>query len=106
MSIELLPGLGNVVRFPLERRVAPSMELVFALAPDCREVARVAEAFRLELPPHDLQRRADAETAAYIAEAVLPLMPPERRAALDVLLRLVVAATSVLADMESPSLAT
>lgn len=91
MSIELLPGLTNVVRFPLERRVAPSMELVFAIAPDSREVARVGEAFHLELPPHDLHRRADAETAAHIAETVPALMPSERRAALDALLRPVAA---------------
>lgn len=87
MSIELLPGMTNVVRFPLERRVAPSMALVFAIAPDCREVERVGEAFRLELPPHDLHRLVDAETAAYVAANILVLAPAERGPALDALLR-------------------
>ena len=78
-------------RFPIERQVVPSMELVFQIAPDCREIERVGEAFHLGLPPHDLQHRADAEMAAYIAEHVLPLTPAQRRQALDALLRPVVA---------------
>ena len=91
MNIELLPGLTNVVRFPLEQRVAPSMELIFEIQPDCREVERVGEAFRLELPPHDLHRHMDAQTAGHLAEHVLPLAPGEREPALDALLRPVVA---------------
>jgi hypothetical protein len=91
MPIELLPDLTNVVRFLIERRVTPSIELVFEIAPDCRAVERVGEAFRLELPPHDLHHRVDAETAAHIAEHVLPLTLVERRPALDALLRPVVA---------------
>ena len=91
MPIELLPDLTNVVRFPVERRVAPSMELVSEIAPDCREVERVGETFQLELPPRDLHHGVDAETAIHIAGHVLPLAPDERRRALDALLRPVVA---------------
>ncbi len=91
MNIELLPGLTNVVRFPLERRVAPSMELVAAIEPDAREVLRLGEAFFIELPEHDLRARVDAETARTIAEHVLPLAPSERGPALDELLRPVLA---------------
>lgn len=91
MNIELLPGLTNVVRFPLEQRMAPSMEMIFEIQPDCREVERVGEAFQLELPPHDLHRHVDAQTARTIAEQVLPLAPSERKPALDALLRPVLA---------------
>jgi hypothetical protein len=86
VNIELLPGLTNVVRFPLEQRVAPSMEVIFGIQPDCREVERVAEAFHLELPPFDLHHHVDAQTAVHIAEHVLPLTPSERKPALDALL--------------------
>ena len=91
MNIELLPGLTNVVRFPLEQRVAPSMELIAVIEPDVREVLRVGESFFIELPEHDLRERVDAETARYVAEHVLPLAPAERGPALDELLRPVVA---------------
>ena len=91
MDIELLPGLSNVVRFPLERRAAPSMELVAAIEPDAREVLRLGESFFLALPEHDLRERVDAETARYVAEHVLPLAPSERGPALDELLRPVLA---------------
>lgn len=49
MRLELMPIHPNVVRFPLERRVAPSLSLVRQIAPDPREVAVVAEVFGL--PP-------------------------------------------------------
>ncbi len=38
MRIEFMPGMTNVVRFPLEVRVEPSLELLLDIAPDCREV--------------------------------------------------------------------
>ena len=82
----MLPGLANVVRFPIELRVAPSMEVIYVIEPDCREVFRVAESFKLELPDPDLANQVDAETAIYIAEQILPLSPSEQKAALDELL--------------------
>ena len=91
MNIELLPGLTNVVRFPLEERVAPSMKLIVVIEPDVHEVLRVGESFFIELPEHDLREWVDAETALYVAEHVLPLAPSERGPALDELLRPVVA---------------
>lgn len=91
MNIELLPGLTNVVRFPLEQRVAPSMELIAVIEPDVREVLSVGESFFIELPQHDLRERVDAETARHVAERVLPLAPPERGPALEELLPPVVA---------------
>ena len=86
MNVEMLPGLDNVVRFPIELRVAPSMEVIYEIEPDCREVFQVAESFKLELPDPDLENQVDAETAIYIAEQVLPLTPAEQKAALDELL--------------------
>ncbi len=91
MNIELLPGLTNVVRFPVELRVALSMEVIYAIEPDVREVLQTGESFFLELPEQDLRERVDAETATYIAEHILPLAPEERGPALDELLRPVVA---------------
>ncbi len=86
MNVEMLPGLDNVVRFPIELRVAPSMEVIYEIEPDCREVFRVAESFKLELPDPDLANQVDAETAIYIAEQILPLTPSEQKAALGELL--------------------
>jgi hypothetical protein len=66
MQIELLPGTTNVVRFPVERRSRPSVELMRALVPDVREVLLIADAYGLEAPPEDLRDRTDAETAEHI----------------------------------------
>ncbi len=92
MNIELMPGLTNVVRFPVEERTAPSMAAIYKIEPDVREVMQVVEGFFLELPDPKLANQVDAETACYIAEQVLPLTPSERGPALDSLLRPVVAA--------------
>ncbi len=86
MNVEMLPGLDNVVRFPIELWVAPSMEVIYEIEPDSREVFQVAESFKLELPDPDLANQVDAETAIYIAEQVLPLTPSEQKAVLDELL--------------------
>lgn len=79
MNIELVPGLTNVVRFPVELRVPPSMEVLYEIAPDVREVLRIGESFGLELPPDDLRDQVDASTATYIAEHILPLPRPEQK---------------------------
>ncbi len=84
--------LSNVVRFPSELRVLPSMALIGALEPDLREVILLAGSLGLELPPPDLCDRVDEETARYVAAQVLPLTASERRRALDGLLRPVVLA--------------
>lgn len=91
MNIELMPGLTNVVRFPVKERVAPSMAVIHGIEPDVREVLQVCEGFFLELPDAEHANQVDAETADYIAEQVLPLAPSERGPALDDLLKPVVA---------------
>jgi len=79
--------LGNVVRFPSELRVLPSLALIGALEPDLRDVMLVTDSLGLDLPAPDLCDRVDEETARYVAEQVLPLTASERRRALDGLLR-------------------
>jgi len=78
---------GNVVRFPSELLVLPSLVLIGALEPDLRDVMLVADSLGLDVPAPDLCDRVDEETARYLAEQVLPLTASERRRALDGLLR-------------------
>ncbi|GAV34201.1 hypothetical protein ROTAS13_01864 [Roseomonas sp. TAS13] len=80
MRIELLPGLTNVIRFPVERRARPTLELLREIAPDPREVGNVAEAFGLDYPVSGLRDAADASTAEYIRKHV-PSEPGEARQA-------------------------
>ena len=89
MRIELLPGMTNVVRFPVERRARATLELLRGIAPDVREVLNLAEVFGMEPPVHDLRERADAATAEYIATHV-PRDAPVRDAMLTELERPVV----------------
>ena len=63
MRLELVPGTTNVVRFPVERRARPTLDLLRAIAPDVRELLSVAETFGLDVPEPDLRDRADAATA-------------------------------------------
>ena len=81
MHIELLPGLENVIRFPIERRARPTLELLREIAPDSREVSLTALAFGLEEPPHDLRRVVDRRTAEHILNEV-PSEPGEVRTAM------------------------
>jgi hypothetical protein len=90
MRIEILPGTTNVVRFPVERRARPTLDLLREIAPDVREVLSVAESFGLEDPGFDLRARVDAATAEHIANHIAGV--GERLpAALDALLDPVVA---------------
>ena len=86
MNIEMLPGLSNVIRFPIEQRARPSYELLTEIEPDIREVMNVAEAFGLEGVDHTLKDATDQETARYLAEQVLPIGGPELNARLEAVL--------------------
>ncbi len=90
MNVGLLPGLTNVIRFPLEQRARPSMLLIDEIAPDIREVLMIAEAFQLDGYDPGLTDAADQEMGARIAEQLLPAAPQDRMAALDALLAPVV----------------
>jgi len=89
VRIELLPGMTNVVRFPVERRARATLELLRGIAPDVREVLSLAEAFGIEPPVPDLRGRADAATADCIATQ-LPRDTPARETLLIELERPVV----------------
>jgi hypothetical protein len=89
MKSDRLPGMTNVVRFPVERRVRPTLDLLREIAPDVRELLSVADVFGLDVPVPDLRDRADAATAEYI---LIHLAGPARTlGALDALLDPVVA---------------
>jgi hypothetical protein len=91
MPIELVPDLGNVVRFPVEQRARPTLDLLRAIAPDVREVLQVAESFAIDLPGPELRHDADERTAGHILNHVRPEPGPERRAMLQALLAPLVA---------------
>lgn len=59
MRIELSPGCSNVIRFPVEERAKPSLDLLRDIVPDLREICLVAEAFGLEEPAFDIRGEAD-----------------------------------------------
>ena len=79
MQIELLPRLDNVIRFPVEQRARPTLDLVREIAPDSREVSLVALSFGLEEPAPGLRDQVDRETAEHILNAAPP-EPGEARA--------------------------
>jgi hypothetical protein len=57
--------MANVVRFPVQRRARPIMDLLREIAPDVREVLNLAEAFGMEPPAFDLSDRMDGATAEH-----------------------------------------
>jgi len=76
------PDTTNVLRFPIERRLRPTLDLLRDIAPDARQVLNLADSFGFEPPAHDLRDGADAETAAFIALQV-PSGGPARMTALQ-----------------------
>ena len=90
MSVELLSAMTNVVRFPVERRARPTLELLRGIAPNVREVMNVAEAFGMERPLPDLRERADVAAAEHIANHI-PAGGAEREAVLGEMLDPIIA---------------
>jgi hypothetical protein len=70
MTIELLPGTTNVLRFPTEERARPTLDLLREIAPDPQEVSLIAEGYGLDMPSHDFRHRIDAEAAEHILNNV------------------------------------
>lgn len=66
--------VGNVVRFPIERRA--TLELLRHIAPDVREISLLADTYDLAVPA-DLEARADQAAAEFILNQV-PASGPER----------------------------
>lgn len=86
MRIELLPGLTNVVRFPVERRARPTLDLLREIAPDPREVGSAIEAFGLDDHTVGLRDAVDASTADHIVNHMQDEPGERRQAALAELL--------------------
>ena len=86
MHTELLPGTTNVIRFPVERRASPTLDLLRGIAPDPREMMALAESFGLPQPDPRARHDEDEGTAEFIANHVVPEPGPARRKALDEML--------------------
>src|SRR5580698_10175182 len=81
---------GNVIRFPVELRPRPSIDLLIDVAPDWREVELIAEAFGFDTPDPEGRAKADRAMAERIAAMDLPVDRQERRVALNAILKLLV----------------
>ena len=63
MRYETLTLGGNVIRFPVEVRAKPSIDLLIDVAPDSREVELIAEAFGFKAPDPEGRAKADRKMA-------------------------------------------
>jgi hypothetical protein len=86
MRYETLTLGGNVIRFPVELRAKPSIDLLVDVAPDSREVELIAEAFGFAAPDPAGRAKADRAMAERIAAMDLPVDREQRRAALNAIL--------------------
>ena len=77
----------NVIRFPIEVRAKPSIDLLIEVVPDSREVELTAEAFGFDPPDPEGRSKADRAMAETIAHTDLPADPNERRVALNAMLK-------------------
>jgi hypothetical protein len=106
MRIELTPGMTNVVRFPIERRAKPTMDLVREIAPNSREVSLVIESFGFDDDIDGIREAADQDMADYIAQKGARLSGAAQRAELDRLLQPIVdRAMSLCGEAHDASLA-
>jgi hypothetical protein len=87
MRYETLTLGGNVIRFPVELRAKPSIDLLIDVAPDSRQVELIAEAFGFDAPDPEGRAMADRAMAERIAAMDLPVHRQERRAALNAILK-------------------
>src|SRR5271168_5103271 len=87
MRYETMSLGSNVIRFPVELRAKPSIDLLIEVARDSREVELIAEAFGFHAPDPDGRSKADRAMAETIAKTDLPADPKQRRAALSAMLK-------------------
>lgn len=67
MWTELLGSATNVVRFPIERRARPTLELMRRLAPGTDDLTALATLPHLRHPACSVRERADAAAAGHIS---------------------------------------
>jgi len=86
MTVERMSGEENVFLFPRRPPVLVSLEALYDLRPDVREVHLGAEAYGLHLPAWDVRDEANRAMAEYIVNHVRPEPGLARRRELDMLL--------------------
>ena len=62
--------MTNVVRFPVERRRRPTLDLLREIAPDPRDVDLLIETFSIDCPANEVRAAADRAMAEYILNHV------------------------------------
>ena len=87
MRLEFVPTHANVIKFPVERRVRPSLTLLRHIAPAADEVAGLAAS--ITAPPIRSMSRLEgrASMAACVSEHVIPIDVRARQHVLNRLLR-------------------
>lgn len=86
MRIGLMTNESNVVRFPVERRAPPTMQLLREIAPDVRQVLYLSESFDIAFPALDLRQQTDRQIADYILNHVRPEPGTQRRDELEAMM--------------------
>ena len=102
----LLEGvwIENLVRFPVEKRVHPTYEMMCDLAPDARMIPVIAEALEVDDIDPDLRGAADRDMAEILATMTVPESGPARRQ-FFALLRERALAPAIAASIEAKRLA-
>jgi hypothetical protein len=68
MRLELTIGDSHLVRFPVERRLAPSLDLLRKIAPEQDHIAYLIESFKLDVSVSGIRDEAMQGMMAHIAE--------------------------------------
>jgi hypothetical protein len=91
MTNDLFSGTTNVVRFPVEERGRPTLDLMRLLAPDVRTLDMLSEAYNLELAEPAFRDQVDAEAAEHILNHLETEMGARRQVQLREMLEPLVA---------------
>jgi hypothetical protein len=86
MRVQFMPRPANVLRFPVERRVPPSLALLRHIVPEAGEVAALAQSFGLQPAPAVSRLDGSAMIAACLEEHILPDNLKARQRALGLIL--------------------
>ena len=68
MRIQFMTGDVSLIRFPIERRLRASEEMLHDIRPDVREIFQLVEAFELEPLDLGVQDRAGKQMAGYLVQ--------------------------------------